>query len=41
MLDDLRHHRAERDAFDLELTPGEFAVIITCAIAFGILLALN
>lgn len=40
MNDDLRHFRHEPDAFDLELSPGEFAVIIACAIAFGALISL-
>lgn len=41
MLDDLKHFRAEPDDFDLDLSARDFAVIIACAFALGVLFALN
>lgn len=40
MRHDLKNYRAP-DAFDLELSPGEFAVIIACTFALGVIFAIN
>lgn len=36
----MKNYRAEPDAFDLDLSFGEVAVIIVCSIAFGVLVSL-